>query len=147
MGKGFRLLGAAAIAVSGYLHFGLYFDDGYRFLNPGQAGTDRVLGIDVSRSFVLQFVTAAVIAAALLASLVVPRLAVPASLAGIGLAAGSLVAYALARTDRGLLGFTDDAWSTEAKLAVAAEVVAVVVLVVGVAVDRWERGRFVRAPA
>jgi hypothetical protein len=147
MGKGLRLLGAAAIAVSGYVHFRLYFDDGYRFLNPGQAGTDRVLGIDVGRSFVLQFVAAAVIVVLLVASLVVPRLAVPASLAGTGLAAGSLAAYALARTDRGLLGFTDDAWSTEAKFAVAAELVAVVVLVVGVAVDRREHRALVRAPA
>jgi hypothetical protein len=147
MGKGLRLLGAVAIAVSGSLHLRLYFDDGYRFLNPGQAGTDRVLGLDVGRSFVLQFLAAAVIAAALLASLVVPRLALPAALAGIGLAAGSLVAYALARTDRGLLGFTDDAWSTEAKLAVAAELVAVVALAVGVAVDRRARAVLVRAPA
>lgn len=135
-----------AIAVSGYLHFRLYFDEGYRFLNPGQAGTDRVLGLDVGRSFVLQFVAAAVIVVALLASVAVPRLALPASLAGIGFAIGSLIAYALARTDGGLLGFTDDAWITEAKIAVPAEVLAVVVLVVGLVVDRRERRELVSSP-
>lgn len=146
MDKVMRGLGAVAIAVSGYVHYRLYFDEGYRFLNPGQAGTDRVLGIDVGRSFVLQFVAAAVVAVALVASIAAPRLAVPASWAGIGFAVGSVLAYALSRTDRGLLGFTDDAWTTEATFAVAAEVVAVVVLATGLVVSRRDRRRVVSAP-
>lgn len=109
---------ALAVLVSGWVHFFLYFRGGYRGIAP-----EEVLGLTISRSFAINAIAAVVIAELLVLSLRWPRLALPGALATVGFAAATLVAYVLARTV-GLLGFTDDQTSTEAVLAVVAEVVA-----------------------
>lgn len=116
------LVGAAGVLVSAYIHYYLYFHGGYRGIS-----VDRVLGLDISRSFALQAISGFFIAWALVVSLRWDRWAMPAAIVGTLFAAGSLVAYVLARTS-GLLGFTDDQTSTEAVIAVASEIVALVSL-------------------
>jgi hypothetical protein len=113
------IVGAAGVLVSAYIHYYLYFHGGYRGIS-----VDRVLGLDISRSFALQAISGFFIGWALVLSLRWERLALPAAAVGALFAAGSLVAYVLARTS-GLLGFTDDQTSTEAVIAVAAELVAI----------------------
>ena len=112
------LVGATGVLVSGYVHYYLYFEGGYRGIAP-----DEVLGLTISRSFALNAIAGFLIAWALVCSLVWERLTIPAALAGAGFAAATLVAYGLTRTT-GLLGFEDDRTSTEAVVAVVAEVVA-----------------------
>lgn len=124
------LVGAAGVLTSGYVHYYLYFEGGYRGILP-----ESVFGLTISRAFILNAVAAMVIAEALVVSLLRPRLTVPAAFAGIGLAASSLVAYALTRTT-GFLGFSDSQAATEAVIAVAAEIVAVVALAGVVVADR-----------
>ena len=116
------VVGAAGVLVSSYIHYYLYFHGGYRGIS-----IDRVLGLDVSRSFALQAISGFVIAWVLVLSVRWTRWATPAAIVGALFAASSLVAYTLARTS-GLLGFTDDQTSTEAIIAVTSEVVAVVSL-------------------
>jgi hypothetical protein len=116
------LAGAAGVLVSGYVHYYLYFEGGYRGIAP-----DEVLGLTISRAFAINAIAGFLIAWALVSSLVWERLTVPAALAGAGFAAATLVAYGLTRTT-GLLGFDDDQTSTEAVIAVVAEVVALVSL-------------------
>ena len=116
------LVGAAGVLVSAYLHCYLYFWGGYRGIS-----IDRVLGVDISRSFALNAIAGLVIAELLVLSLRVDRLALPAAVLGVGFAAGALGAYALARTS-GLLGFTESGWTAEALVSKAAEVVAVLAL-------------------
>jgi len=113
------VVGAAGVLVSSYIHYSLYFHGGYRGIS-----IDRVVGLDVSRPFALQAVSGFLIAWMLVVSLRWTRWATPAAIVGALFAASSLVAYTLARTS-GLLGFTDDQTSTEAIIAVTAEVVAV----------------------
>jgi hypothetical protein len=115
-------VGAAGVLVSSYIHYYLYFHGGYRGIS-----IDRVLGLDVSRSFALQAISGFVIAWVLVLSLRWSRWATPAAIVGALFAASSLVAYTLARTS-GLLGFTDHQTSTEAIIAVSSEIVAVVSL-------------------
>ena len=91
------VVGAAGVLVSSYIHYSLYFHGGYR-------------------GFLIAWM--------LVVSLRWTRWATPAAIVGALFAASSLVAYTLARTS-GLLGFTDDQTSTEAIIAVTAEVVAV----------------------
>jgi hypothetical protein len=117
-----RAVGAASLAVSAWVHQRLYVDDGYRDIH-----LDRVLGIDLSRSILLQVITAAVVAAALLVSLRVSALALPASALGAVVSLGSLGAYYQVRNNE-LLGFSEGRWTTDAKVAVASEVIGVVVL-------------------
>ncbi len=88
----------------------------------------------------LQAVATVVVAEIVVVGLVVPRLLRPGALAGIGLALGSLIAYALSRTS-GLLGFTETATTTEGVIAVGAELVAVAAFVVLAAATRRQRGR------
>jgi hypothetical protein len=116
------VLGAAAVLLSGYMHFYLYFWGGYRGIS-----IDRIAGIDISRSFVLNAIAGLVIAELLVLSLRFDRLATPAAVIGVLFALGAIGAYTLARTS-GLLGFTESGWSTEAVIAIAAEVVAVLAL-------------------
>lgn len=113
------IVGAAGVLVSAYIHYYLYFHGGYRGIS-----VDRVLGLDISRSFALQAISGLFIAWALVVSLRWDRWAMPAAAVGALFAAGSLVAYVLARTS-GLLGFTDDQTSTEAVIAVVSELAAV----------------------
>ena len=116
------LVGAAGVLVSAYVHGYLYFWGGYRGIS-----VDRVLGIDISRSFALNAIAGLVIAELLVLSLRIDRLAVPAAVLGTAFAAGALGAYALARTS-GLLGFTESGWSTEAVIGKTAEVIAFLAL-------------------
>jgi len=113
------IVGAAGVLVSAYIHYYLYFHGGYRGIS-----VDRVLGLDISRSFALQAISGFFIAWALVLSLRWDRWAMPAAVVGTLFAAGALIAYVLARTS-GLLGFTDDQTSTEALIAVASELAAV----------------------
>ncbi len=114
------LLAAAGAVTSGSIHFYLYFEGGYRGIAP-----ETVLGLTISRSFILTAVAGAVIGELLVASLLKPRLTVPAALAGLLVGVGSFVSYLLART-AGLLGFTESTTSTEAVLALAAEAILAV---------------------
>lgn len=122
MRRTLTLVGAAGVLVSGYIHCYLYFEGGYRGIAP-----DEVLGLTISRSFAANAIAGFLIAWALVCSLVWERLTIPAALIGAGFAAAALVAYGLSRTT-GLLGFSDDQTSTEAVIAVTAEVVALVSL-------------------
>ena len=63
------LVGAAAVLVSGWVHFYLYFRGGYRGIAP-----ESFAGLTISRSFVLNAVGALLIAEALVLSLVYRRL-------------------------------------------------------------------------
>ncbi len=116
------LVGAAGVLVSGYIHFYLYFEGGYRGIAP-----ESFAGLTISRAFALNAVGGLVLAELLVASLSWSRLRGPAVLGGIGFAASTLLAYSLARTT-GLLGFKDDKTINEALIAVAAEIVALVAL-------------------
>jgi hypothetical protein len=116
------LVGAAAILVSGWVHFYLYFRGGYRGIAP-----ESFLGLTISRSFVLNAVAAVVIAEALVLSLRYRDLLLPAAAVGAGFAVATLVAYFLSRT-RGLLGFKETATTTEAVVGMIAEAVALVTL-------------------
>ncbi len=120
--RGLLIVGAVGVLLSAYIHYYLYFHGGYRGIS-----IDRVLGLDVSRSFALQAISGFGLAWVLVLSLRWTRWATPAALGGALFAASSLVAYSLARTS-GLLGFTDDQTSTEAIIAVTAEIVAVISL-------------------
>jgi hypothetical protein len=131
-----RLVGAAGLAVSAWIHRELYVDEGYRDIH-----LDRVLGVDLSRSILLQVVVASVVALALVASARWRALALPASALGALVALGSLGAYYRTRTDT-LLGFSEGRWTTDAKVAVASEVVAAVALVAAAALAIcWSRVR------
>jgi hypothetical protein len=116
------LVGAAGVLVSAYMHFYLYFWGGYRGIS-----IDRIAGIDISRSFALNAIAGLVIAELLVLSLRFDRLSKPAAVLGVLYALGAIGGYALARTS-GLLGFTENGWSTEAVISKTAEIVAVVSL-------------------
>lgn len=113
---------AAGVAISAYMHFYLYFWGGYRGIS-----IDRVAGLDISRSFALNAIIGIVIAELLVLSLRFPRLTVPAAVLGLGFAAGALGAYTLSRTS-GLLGFTENQWTTEAVISKLAELVVVIAI-------------------
>ena len=117
------IAGAVALLVSGWVHFYLYFRGGYRGIAP-----DDVLGLTISRSFALNAIAALVIAEALVLGLRYRALLLPAAAVGAGFAVATLVAYFLSRT-RGLLGFEETSTTTEAVIAMVAEVLALVVLV------------------
>src|SRR5690348_9522909 len=89
-----RLAAAGAIAVSGGIHLRLY-RDGYRDIH-----LDRILGVDLSRSFALAIVAATVLSVALVATVVWQRGIRTVSIAAGVYAAGAVVAYALSRTSR-----------------------------------------------
>ncbi len=115
--------GAVALLVSGWVHFYLYFRGGYRGIAP-----DSVLGLTISRSLALNAIAALVIAEGLVLGLRYGALLLPAAAVGAGFAVATLVAYFLSRT-RGLLGFKETSTTTEAVIAMVAEVVALVTLV------------------
>lgn len=91
MGTIVRWAAAVAIAVGGLIHLQLYFD-GYRDFPNANLG----------RSFVLNGVASIVVACAM----VVRRDAV-VRLAGVGVLAGTLVAFFVSRTDSGIFGFAE----------------------------------------
>ena len=116
------LVGAAGVLVSAYMHGYLYLWGGYRGIS-----IERVLGIDISRSFALNAVAGLVVAEILVLSLRYERLAIPGAVIGIAFALGALGAYVLARTS-GILGFNESGWSTEAVISKTAEVIAALAL-------------------
>jgi len=109
-----RLVAAAAILVGGLVHLQLYFD-GYRDFPDANLG----------RSFLANGIASAVIAAAL-----VFRRDVVVRLAGAGLVVGTLVAFWISRTDRGIFGFTEVGLepSPQAALALFSEIAALVLI-------------------
>ncbi len=138
-----RLVAAMGIAVSGGIHLRLY-RDGYRDIH-----LDRVLGVDLSRSFALAIAVATVLSVLLVASVVWERAGRIASLAAAAYAAGALVAYALSRTV-GLLGFEESRWIGEAVIAKTAELLALPALLVaalGRPMDRKENSSRRHPPA
>jgi hypothetical protein len=131
-GRGLLLIAAAAVAVSGFIHFYLYFRGGYRGIAP-----EKVVGVTISRAFALNAIAAVLVAEALVLSLRYPRIVAPSCIAAAAFAGATLLAYGLTRTT-GFLGFTDDQTSTEAIIAVIAEVVAF--LSATVALREWRAG-------
>jgi hypothetical protein len=131
-GRGLLLIAGAAVAVSGFIHFYLYFRGGYRGIAP-----EEVVGVTISRAFALNAIAAVLVAEALVLSLRCPRMAAPSCIAAAGFAGVTLLAYALTRTT-GFLGFTDDQTSTDAIIAAIAEVVAF--LSATVALREWSAG-------
>ena len=121
-----RYLAAALLLVGGLVHLKLYFD-GYRDF------PDENLG----RSFLLNVVASVVVAIA-----VAVRRDWWVRIAGIVVAGGTLVAFALSRTDRGIFGLKEEGLdpSPEALIALIAEVGAIVVLAVLLATDRPRAG-------
>ena len=97
--RGLSLVSAGLIAAGGYVHFCLY-RHGYRFIPT------------IGPSFLLQFTSSALIAGALVFGALRAhagrgRVALEqlTRLAGVGLAAGTLLALAIAHTPGGLFGF------------------------------------------
>ncbi len=117
------LVGAAAVLVSAWVHFYLYFRGGYRGIAP-----ESLLGITVSRAFVVNAIAGVVIAEALVLATRFERLVMPAAGIGVLFALATLGAFLLSRYDT-LLGFHETDVTTEAVLAFVAEVVALVALV------------------
>jgi plastocyanin len=114
-GTSLCVIAAVAIVISGLIHLQLYFD-GYRDFPDANLG----------RSFLLNGIGSMVIAIALLA-----RRDLIVRLAGIGLVVGTLIAFALSRSDSGIFGFTEQGLepSPQAALALVSEIVALVALV------------------
>ena len=112
---GGRVLAAVLVLIGGYIHLKLYFD-GYRDVPDANLG----------RSFLLNAAAALVVAVAL----VVWR-NVLALVAGLILVNATLVGFAMARTSRGIFGFTESGFqpSPEATISVIVEVGAAVVLI------------------
>src|SRR3954470_18331289 len=105
---GGRVLAAVLILVGGYIHLKLYFDS-YRDVPDANLG----------RSFLLNAAAALVVAVAL----VVWR-NVLVLVAGLVLVNGTLLAFGLSRTNRGIFGFTESGFqpSPEATIAVIVEI-------------------------
>jgi hypothetical protein len=117
------LIGAAAVLVSAWVHFYLYFRGGYRGIAP-----ESLLGMTVSRAFVVNAIGGMVIAEALVLATRFERLVLPAAAAGVLFAVGTLVAFFLSRYDT-LLGFHETAVTTEAVVALVAEGIVLIALV------------------
>jgi plastocyanin len=114
LGTTARLLAAAAVLVGGLVHLQLYFD-GYRYLPDPNLG----------RSFIANGVASVIVAAAL-----VWRRDAVVRLAGIGVALGTLGAFARSRTGSGIFGLRETGLepSPQALIALVAELVAVALL-------------------
>jgi hypothetical protein len=136
-----RYAAAASIAVGGYVHYCLY-RNGFR--------TIPKIGV----GFLLQVITSALVAGALLIGhervlrlgRVVVRSSVALWLVGLGLSVGTLAAFGLSHTPMGLFAFREFGWqpAPQAAIALVAETTAVVLLAIGLLV---ERHRPVPAPA
>jgi plastocyanin len=125
MSRILRIVAAALVLISGLVHLELYFG-GYR----------SVPNANLGRSFLLNAVAAAVIAIALVAR---PEKLI--RVAGIAYAAGTLVAFALSRTDNGIFGFTEHGLDPKPRGAIAliCEIGAIVLLVLTLVLDRAAR--------
>ena len=110
--RSLRAAAALALLVGGLIHLDLYFG-GYRSLP------------DIGRGFMLNTIASGVLAAA-----VVARRDWFVRVAGIGLAAGTLVAFWLTRRGDGLFNFREQGMhpSPQAALALFVEIAAVVLL-------------------
>ena len=130
-GTAARLAAAAAILVGGLVHLQLYFD-GYRDF-PNE---------NLGRSFLLNGIASVVVAGAL-----VVRRDWWVRLAGIGLVLGTIVAFALSRTDGGIFGFTETGLnpSPQGFLTVVTEVAALVLLA-ATFIPQLGAGRELRVP-
>jgi hypothetical protein len=117
------VVGAAAVLVSAWVHFYLYFRGGYRGIAP-----ESSLGITVSRAFIVNAIAGVVIAEALVLATRFERLAVPAAAVGVLFALGTLGAFLLSRYDT-LLGYHETNVTTEAVVALVVEIVALIALV------------------
>jgi hypothetical protein len=129
------VVGVAALLVSGWVHFYLYFRGGYRGI-----AIDSVLGLNISRAFAINAIAAVVIAEAVVLGLRYRALLLPAAAVGVGFAVATLVAYFLSRT-RGVLGFKETATTTEAVVAMVSEAVIVLTLVPVAVTELRERRR------
>ena len=78
------LIGAAAVLVSAWVHFYLYFRGGYRGIAP-----ESFLGVTVSRAFVVNAIAGVVIAEALVLATRFERLVMPAAAVGVLFAAAT----------------------------------------------------------
>ena len=116
-----RVLIALGCLGIGAVHLRLYFDS-YRDIPDS----------DIGRSFLLNAVASVVVAIVVLAW--AHRLAL---LAPLLLANATLVAFALSRTDSGILDFTEKGWNPtpDAALAVIVEIVTGVLAVVALALE------------
>lgn len=114
IGTPVRLAAAVGLVIGGLVHLQLYLD-GYRDYPNAALG----------RSFVVQVLVSLGIAAAL-----VVRADWWVRAAGALVAAGTLVAFAISRTDRGIFGFAERGLqpSPQAAVALAAEIGALVLL-------------------
>ena len=117
-----RYLAAALLLVGGLVHLDLYFH-GYKDFHNANLG----------RSFLLNVIASVVVAIGVAVS---RRLIV--RLAGIALAAGTLIAFAIGRTNKGIFGLSESGLhpSPQALIALIAEIGAIVVLVVLIVIDR-----------
>lgn len=109
-----RLVAAACVLIGGIVHLQLWAD-GYR----------DVPNANLGRSFIANGVASVVVATALLV-----RRDALLRLGGIAVSVGTLVAFALSRTDRGIFGFTEQGLqpSPQAALTLVAEIGAALLL-------------------
>lgn len=112
-GAALRVLGAIAVLVVGAVHLQQYF------------GADFYDVSVIGPLFVLNFAGAVAIALGLLVP--IRRLHVPAAVAGIGLAAASIV-FVLISEYHKLFGFKESGYRTAVVIAIAAEAVTVALL-------------------
>jgi hypothetical protein len=117
-----RVLIAIGCLAIGVIHLRLYFDS-YRDIPDSNIGA----------SFVVNAIAAG--AAAVIVLVWASRLAL---LAPLLLANATLVGFAMSRTDRGILNFTEKGWNPtpDAALAVAFEIVTAVLAVVALYLER-----------
>jgi plastocyanin len=115
-----RYLAGALLVVGGLVHLQLYFD-GYKSIDK------------VGPSFLLNAIASVVVA-----FLVVAWPTIWSKLAGIAVAGATLVAFVLSRNDLGLFGYNESGFepSPQAVIAFVAEILAIVVLVALLFVDR-----------
>lgn len=119
-----RIVAAALVLAGGVVHLQLW-NDGYKDF-PNE---------NLGRSFLLNVVGSGVVTVAL----VVWRHWL-APLAGLALVNGTLIAFGLSRTDRGIFGLSERGWnpSPEAALALVFELAAAVVLIAVLVIERDE---------
>ena len=117
-----RYFGAVLLLVGGLVHLQLYFD-GYRDF-PNE---------NLGRSFLLNAAASVAVAALLFL-----RRDTLVRVAGVAIAAGTLVAFVLSRTGDGIFGFTESGLnpSPQASIALFAEIGAIAVLLASLAVER-----------
>ena len=117
-------LGAASLVVSGVDHIQQYYVNDYRAVPT------------IGRLFVLNFVSAVVVAVGLIAPLgrIAGRYAgairAVLALAGIGIAVLSLAALFVSESSSGLFGFEENGYRTTIVVAIASEVAAALFLTV-----------------